>query len=84
MHFDISFAVGLLSRYLSQPKKLHLNAARHILRYLKGTNSFGMIFQYGNNMSLQGFTDADWAGDLDKRRSTTGYVFFLAGSPISC
>jgi len=66
---DISFSVGLVSRFMQSPKKPHLEAAKKILKYVTS--------------SLVGFTDADFGGDLDDRRSTLGYVFLSGGTSIS-
>jgi transposase InsO family protein len=79
---DIAQAVGALARYMSAPGMEHWNAAKGVLRYVAGTLDVGIV--YGSSQAgLQGFCDADYAGDLDTRRSTTGYVFTLAGGAIS-
>lgn len=70
---DITFAVGQHSRYVAAPTTNHLTAAKTVLRYLKGTAYAGLT--YGAAAEMVGFCDADYAGDLDTRRSTTGYVF---------
>jgi hypothetical protein len=79
---DISQAVGALARYMSAPQKQHWDAARQVLRYVKGSTGFGITFG-GGDRGLKGYCDADYAGDLDTRRSTTGYVFMLHGGAIS-
>ena len=79
---DISYAVGALSRYLTSPTMVHWQAAKGVLRYLVGTTDYGIT--YGLNSSgLVGYCDADYAGDIDTRRSTSGYVFMLHGGAIS-
>jgi hypothetical protein len=78
---DISHAVGALARYMSAPQKQHWDAARALLRYLGGTTGVGICF--GDALGLQGYCDADYAGDLDTRRSTTGFVFTLHGGAVS-
>lgn len=87
---DIAYAVGALSRYLHSPTTVHGQAARTVGRYLKGTADFGISYgssstssSNGSNIKLEGYCDSDYAGDLDTRRSTTGYVFTLNGGPIS-
>ncbi|CAN1849719.1 Retrovirus-related Pol polyprotein from transposon TNT 1-94 [Linum perenne] len=80
---DLSYAVGLVSRFMQNPKKPHLEAAKRILRYVKGTINHGILYKKGGNTELSGYCDADYAGDLDTRRSTTGYVFSLGSGPIS-
>ena len=80
---DIAHAVGLVSRFMSNPGKEHWCAVKWILRYLKGTTDVGLLFGKGSSLSVRGYVDADFAGDIDNRRSTTGYVFTLAGGPVS-
>jgi len=82
---DISNAVSQLSQFLTQPTETHLKAARHVLRYLKHTSTYSISYLKGNNLNLRllGFTDANWGGDKNDRKSHTGYLFCLNGSPIS-
>jgi hypothetical protein len=81
---DISFVVGALARFMSCPTSTHWQAAKDVLRYLEGTKDYGLVFGgSSNDLSLVGFCDADYAGDLDTRRSTTGYIFTLNGAAIS-
>ena len=62
---DICFAVGLVSRYQSNPGIAHWKAVKRILRYLSGTADYGLCYR-GKDLQLQGYTDADWGGDLDE------------------
>ncbi|KAJ9518062.1 hypothetical protein QJQ45_009996 [Haematococcus lacustris] len=78
---DIAYVVGALARHLAAPTQQHWAAAKTVLSYLKGTASQGLVF--GGSDSLQGYCDADYAGDKDTARSTTGYVFTLHGAAIS-
>ncbi|MCO5550336.1 hypothetical protein L7F22_003820 [Adiantum nelumboides] len=79
---DIAFAMGMVSRYMSNPGKKHWKVVKGIMRYLKHTKS--MHICYGSqDLSVRGYTDSDYARDLDKRRSTSGYVFTLAGGAVS-
>ena len=82
---DISQAVGVVSRYMHDPGKGHWQAVKWILRYLLKTVDFGLVFQKEDSLGqfAIGYVDSDYAGDLDKRRSTTGYVFTLARAPVS-
>jgi hypothetical protein len=84
---DIAHAVGVLSRYMSKPGKEHLTAVKRVFRYLRGTVSYGLCYKGRSRLDrvvdIHGFVDADWAGDLDHRRSTSGYVFNLFGGAIS-
>ncbi|KAL9254347.1 Retrovirus-related Pol polyprotein from transposon TNT 1-94-like protein [Drosera capensis] len=79
---DIAHAVGVVSRFLSNPGKQHWEAVKWILRYLKGTSKLCLSFGKGE-LVLEGYTDADMAGDLDHRKSTSGYVFTFAGGAVS-
>jgi hypothetical protein len=84
---DIAHAVGVLSRYMSKPGKEHWTTVKRVFRYLRGTTSYGLCYQgrprLDRVVDIHGFVDADWAGDLDHRRSTSGYVFNLFGGAIS-
>ena len=79
---DIAQAVGALARYSSAPRTPHWRAAKGVLRYLAGSTGLGITYGAGKR-ELQGYADADYAGDVDTRRSTTGYVFTLQGGAIS-
>ncbi|KAL6327017.1 hypothetical protein AAG906_013184 [Vitis piasezkii] len=74
---------GVMSRYMQNPKKPHLEAVRRILRHVKGTIDYGLLYKKGEDCKLVGYCDADYAGDHDTRRSTTGYVFMLGSGAIS-
>jgi hypothetical protein len=79
---DIAQAVGALARYMSAPTEAHWRAAVGVVRYLVGTATEGVAFG-GSKEELVGFCDADYAGDVDSRRSTTGYVFLMFGGAVS-
>ena len=79
---DICFAVGLVSRYQSNPGIAHWQAVKRIMRYLRGTTDLVLCYQ-GVDLKLRGYSDADWGGDLDESKSTSGYVFTLGGGAIS-
>ena len=79
---DISYAVGVVSQFSSAPGRSHWNAVKRILRYLKGTVNYALEYK-GTDSTLIGYSDADWGGNLDDRRSTTGYVFSIAGGAVS-
>ncbi|PRQ44685.1 putative RNA-directed DNA polymerase [Rosa chinensis] len=80
---DIAFSVGLISRYLQEPRKPHLEAAKKILKYVNCTLDLGLFYKRGGGFLLNGYTDADFGGDLDKRRSTSGYVFLCNNTSVS-
>ena len=65
------------------PSKHHLEAVKRILRYLKGTSSFGMSYTISNNFRLYGYFDRDWGGCVDDHKSTIGYVFFMGSGAIT-
>ena len=79
---DIAYAVSSLSQFNQNPGKAHWISAKRILRYLKGTQHFGLLFTK-NGKNLHGYVDADWGAAVDDRRSYTGFVFKLANSAIS-
>jgi transposase InsO family protein len=78
---DLSHSVGMLSRFVGDPKDCHWHAVKSIMRYLRGTVKLGIMFQKGGG-GLIGYSDSDYGGDLVKRRSTSGYVFLNAGGAI--
>jgi len=82
---DITQGVGVLSKYMASPTTVHWQVAKGLLRYVAGTTDYGIIYS-GNNQEtpiIEGYCDADYAGDLDTRRSTSAYIFTMAGGAIS-
>ena len=79
---DIAYATSYLSQFNTKHNKTHWEAAKRVLRYLKGTIDLSIIYRK-TGAYLQGYTDADWANDITDRRSYTGFFFTLAGGPIS-
>jgi hypothetical protein len=84
---DIAHAVGVLSRYMSKPGKEHWTSVKRVFRYLRGTAIYGLCYQgrmgLDKVLDIHGFVDADWAREMDRRISTSGYVFNLFGGAIS-
>ena len=80
---DLSFAVQQVSQFMHSPRHLHMAVVRRIIRYLKGTSSRGLFFSAGSSLQLAGYSDADWAGCPNTRRSITGWCMFLGSSLIS-
>jgi hypothetical protein len=80
---DIAQAVGVLSRYRSAPTTSHWNAAIRVLHYLRETKERVLVLGRDPHVSLEGYVDADFAGDLDSRFSTSGYVFYVFGGAVS-
>ncbi|CAL1376492.1 unnamed protein product [Linum trigynum] len=80
---DIAYAVQVVSQYMGMARTLHLDAVHRILRYLQGTQDVGIFFPSHGEMTLEAFADADFAGCVDTRRSTSGWCVRLGLSPIS-
>jgi hypothetical protein len=80
---DICFAVNTLSQFLVEPRCVHLVAAKHVMRYLKGTMDYGLSYDGDHDFTLTRYTDADWAGSVADRKSTSGCCFSLGSAMIS-
>lgn len=91
---DIAFVVCLLSKFMTDPKVSHMAAAKRVLRYVKGTmnlgvfygrgaENLGVIYEKSSEDDLKAYTDSDYAGDTEDRRSTSGYVFLLSGGAVA-
>ncbi|CAL0308012.1 unnamed protein product [Lupinus luteus] len=83
---DIAFGVGLVSKFMESPQQVHLNAVKRLLRYLKGTNGYGIVFPSrldDNSCGLIAYSDADCCGYKTDRRSTTRYSFQLGNAHVS-
>ncbi|KAK1665412.1 hypothetical protein QYE76_053571 [Lolium multiflorum] len=79
---DISFAVSKLNRFVSRPGDVHWHALERVLRYLKGTASYGIHYT-GYPRVLEGYSDANWISDADETKATSGYLFTLGGGAVS-
>ena len=80
---DITYAVSNVAKFCANPAKEHWIAVKRIMRYLIGTMHLGLLYRKNELKSCVGFSDADWAGDLDDRKSTSGYIFQMSGAAIS-
>ncbi|PNX58518.1 hypothetical protein L195_g050950 [Trifolium pratense] len=80
---DLAFSVCLVARFMERPTEIHVAAVKRILRYVKGTVSYGLWFEKGKDDELVGWSDSDYAGDLDDRKSTSGYVFMVGSKAVS-
>jgi len=80
---DISYVVSNLARFSNNPSEMHWRAAKHAMKYLKGTVSLSLCYNKETQDELIGYCDSDYAGDLMSRKSTSGYVFTLHGRPIA-
>ncbi|XP_019267120.1 PREDICTED: uncharacterized protein LOC109244478 [Nicotiana attenuata] len=80
---DIMFATSLLSRFMQSPSHIYLGSAKRVLRYIKGTLAYGIKYFKGEELTLIGFCDNDWAGSKDDMKSTSGFVFSLGSGAFS-
>ena len=81
---DIAHSVSILSRFMANSGKEHWNGVKWLLRYVRGSLGVGLKFGSSKEgVGIIGYVDSDYVGDLDKRRSTTGYIFTLFGGPVS-
>lgn len=80
---DIAFAVSFVSQFMHSPYENHLDAVYRILRYLKSTPGKGLIFQKSLQRNVEAHTNADWAGSIIDRRSTSGYCTYVWGNLVT-
>lgn len=80
---DISYAIGNVSRYMENPKIVHEKALIRILKYVAGTIGYGILFKKNGTHQMVGYSDADYAGDTETRKSTSGFIFMYNDSIIS-
>ena len=80
---DLSYAVSILSRFMQEPRDSHWNAAKRVLRYIQGTKDFGLLYTKTKNFVLGRYFDADFAGSIDDRASTSGYLMNMGITEVS-
>jgi hypothetical protein len=80
---DIANAVGNVTRFKEDPKEVHLAVVKIIFRYLKGTSDYGFSYDISHGFTLFAYTNVDWEGNVDDRKSTCGGTFFLEGKLVS-
>eukprot|EP00253_Pinus_taeda_P009468 PITA_09468 len=80
---DISFAVSYISRFMSALKDDHWITTKRVLRYVRGTSDYGLLYTRSSDPILSGYTDSDWVGSVDDRKSTVGYVFSLGSGAVT-
>lgn len=80
---DLMFVVSLISRFMANPTHLHFAAVKRIIRYLKGTMEHKIWYKREGETGLVGYTDSDYAGNIDDSRSTSGYVFLMSGGAVA-
>jgi hypothetical protein len=81
----LAYSVCLVARFMDRPTEMHFAAIKRIMRYVQGTLKYGIMYKHvtDGSLKLQGWSDSDYAGDLDDRKSTSGYVFMLGTGAIS-
>ena len=82
-HPDICYSVGVCARYQSDPKESHTTTVKRIIGYVSGTLDYEIWYSKDSNISLAGFSDGDWAGNTDDRKSTSGGCFYLGNNLVS-
>lgn len=80
---DFALTVGIVARFSTNPKENHMMEIKRILRYLKGTEEYGLWYKKGENFELRTFTNADWAGSIDDKKIASGGALFLEKSIVS-
>ncbi|XP_065893742.1 uncharacterized protein [Dysidea avara] len=80
---DITYTVSTLAKFSSNPTKQHWTSLKRVMRYLKGTANHGIVYSKKGTKQCVGCCDADWAGDLDDRKSTSGYIFKMSEGAIT-
>ncbi|RVX19250.1 Retrovirus-related Pol polyprotein from transposon RE2 [Vitis vinifera] len=81
---DLAYALSVVSQYMHNPGEQHMNAVMRILKYLKNAPGKGILFTKNvDHQSIEVYTDTDWAGAVDDRRSTSGYFTFVGGNLVT-
>ncbi|CAL8168114.1 unnamed protein product [Prunus armeniaca] len=80
---DIAYAVSVVSQFIHSPSEDHMNAVLRILRYLKSAPAKGLMFSKHGHLNIDGYSDADWAGNVTDRKSTSGYFTFVGGNLVT-
>jgi hypothetical protein len=80
---DLAYALSVVSQFMHSSSEEHMNVVIRILRYLKASPGKGILFTKGHNLDIHGYTDADWAGSIQDRRSTSGYFTFVGGNLVT-
>nr|GFC86206.1 ribonuclease H-like domain, reverse transcriptase, RNA-dependent DNA polymerase [Tanacetum cinerariifolium] len=73
---DLSYSVGLLSRFMKKPKEQHIKALRQVLRYVKGTKDYGITFKHNGGNKIQGFSDSSYGVNTQEGKGTSGIIFY--------
>ncbi|XP_059654695.1 uncharacterized mitochondrial protein AtMg00810-like [Cornus florida] len=83
IRLDIAYATSLMSQFMHNPNDDHMNALLQILRHLKFSLGKGLMFRKYNHLNIDGYMDADWAGSIIDRKSTSGYFTFVGGNLVT-
>jgi hypothetical protein len=81
---DIAFSVGVCARFQANPKESHLTVVKRIIRYVNDTLLYGIWYSRETNLVVAGYSDADWAGNADDRKSTSGGCFYVGNNLVAC
>ena len=80
---DITFAVGILNRFMYQPREVHWTAALRILAYIKSSLAKGLLYKKYGHVHIFGYSNLGYAGDKGDRKSTIGYCIFVGGNLVT-
>ncbi len=80
---DLSYAIGVVSQFMQTPQKPHLDAVRHILRYINILCNVRIFYEAKSQLQVHGYTDVDWAGNVSNRRLTSGFMFSFGSGVVS-
>nr|GEX11480.1 ribonuclease H-like domain, reverse transcriptase, RNA-dependent DNA polymerase [Tanacetum cinerariifolium] len=80
---DLCYSVGLLSRFMQEPREQHMKAIRQVLRYVKGTKGYGITYKHNEGNKIHGYSDSSYRINTQERKGTTGIIFYYGESPIS-
>jgi hypothetical protein len=80
---DLNYVVGVVSQFMQTPQKPHLDAVKHILRYIKHVLQCGIFYEAKSQLQVHGYTDVDWDGNVSDRRLTSGFMFSFGSGAIS-
>ncbi|GJZ67971.1 ribonuclease H-like domain, reverse transcriptase, RNA-dependent DNA polymerase [Tanacetum coccineum] len=80
---DLSYSVGLLSRFMQEPKEQHMKAIKQVLRYVKGTKDYGITYKHNGGNRIHGYSDSSYGVNTQEGKGTTGIIFYYGESPIS-
>ncbi|KAE8673183.1 hypothetical protein F3Y22_tig00111810pilonHSYRG00307 [Hibiscus syriacus] len=81
---DIAFVVGMLGKYQNNPGIDQMKATKKVLRYLKWTNDYMLMYKRSDSLEVTGYSNSDFTGCVDSRKSTSGYIFMFSSGAISC